>query len=98
MRAFPTRQQSHFSKSGLLMSSIDRTPESEVPFPSTGRWRSAQFSTLVIAVLVAIGLAATVSCKPQGEANTRRIKVTGSDTMVNLAGAWAAEFKKKHPD
>ena len=34
----------------------------------------------------------------QSKAQAMTIRVEGSDTMVNLAQAWAEEYKKKHPE
>jgi phosphate transport system substrate-binding protein len=38
------------------------------------------------------------SKKEAGEAGKNSILVTGSDTMVNVAQAWAEEYMKSHPD
>jgi phosphate transport system substrate-binding protein len=35
---------------------------------------------------------------PREPAAAKAIRVTGSDTMVNVAQAWAEEYMKKHPD
>ncbi len=52
--------------------------------------------------LIAIGtvlLAATLGCfSNSGQRDDGTIRITGSDTMVNLAQAWAEEYQKDHPD
>ena len=35
---------------------------------------------------------------PAPESGDHVIRVTGSDTMVNLAQAWAENYRKSHPD
>ncbi len=54
----------------------------------------------VVARLVAVGvlmLAAGGGCT-RGDRDGDTVKLTGSDTMVNLAQAWAAAFGKEHPN
>ena len=53
------------------------------------------------AALAAVLVAAFSGCgQPPGGPDMQRrvIRVEGSDTMVNLAGAWAEEYKKIRPD
>ena len=45
-------------------------------------------------VIVGVGLAATIGCRRSGQ----DLRVEGSDTMVNLAQAWAEKYHQKHPD
>ncbi|MEN6449870.1 MAG: phosphate ABC transporter substrate-binding protein [Thermoguttaceae bacterium] len=42
-------------------------------------------------------MVASLGCG-RGANKTQTIRVTGSDTMVNVAQAWAEEYMKKHPD
>ncbi len=54
-----------------------------------GKWRI---------VLLGCMLAAVVGCKGKDSASGSSIRVTGSDTMVNLAQAWAEQYHKKNAD
>jgi phosphate transport system substrate-binding protein len=58
---------------------------------------TAALRSIAVLLTAAIALPTVTSCayRPEG-ANT--IKITGSDTMVQLAQAWAEAFMKKHPD
>jgi phosphate transport system substrate-binding protein len=49
----------------------------------------------VLAVAGALAVATVSGCSNQNE---NAIKITGSDTMVNLAQAWAEGFRGDHPD
>ncbi len=49
----------------------------------------------VLAVAVALAVATVSGCSTKNE---NAIKITGSDTMVNLAQAWAEGFRGDHPD
>jgi phosphate transport system substrate-binding protein len=55
--------------------------------------------TLSLIALLSYGLAQT-GCKPKDQAGSTRstIQNKGSDTMVNVAQAWAEAYKKLHPD
>jgi len=78
------------------MTQNNSTPASKPRVLSLCRAWEGGFCPFVLILLAGFGVTTIVSCGPRGDART--IKVTGSDTMVNLAGAWAAAFKKKHPD
>jgi len=43
-------------------------------------------------------LVASSGCFNSGRRDDRRIRITGSDTMVNLAQAWAEAYQVNHPD
>jgi len=45
-------------------------------------------------VIVGVGLAATIGCRRSGQ----DLRVEGSDTMVNLAQAWAEKYHQQHPE
>jgi phosphate transport system substrate-binding protein len=49
---------------------------------------------LLCSVLLAAGLATVAGCGRSGDV----IRVEGSDTMVNLAQAWAERYRAGHPD
>ncbi len=53
----------------------------------------------IVALLGAAMMPLAVGCSPRGAAEDSfdTVRVTGSDTMVNLAQAWAEEFNKDHP-
>lgn len=48
--------------------------------------------------IVLVALAALLMGVPSSAKNSQSIQVKGSDTMVNLAQAWAEEFMKAKPD
>jgi phosphate transport system substrate-binding protein len=50
------------------------------------------------AVLAAAGALAVATVSGCSSKNENAIKITGSDTMVNLAQAWAEGFRGDHPD
>jgi phosphate transport system substrate-binding protein len=56
----------------------------------------------VFLMTVGIGLAATIGCRrggqDQGSAGGSIVRVEGSDTMVNLAQAWAERYHALNPD
>lgn len=53
----------------------------------------------LVALLGALMMPLAAGCSPRGGAEDSfdTVRVTGSDTMVNLAQAWAEEFNKDHP-
>jgi phosphate transport system substrate-binding protein len=61
------------------------------------------FRSLTLAVsLLAVATACSRTDQPAGDANAASssgtlIRITGSDTMVNLVQAWAENYKKVHP-
>lgn len=63
--------------------------------------RAKSIRFLAVAATAAVVLAGCSSPKQDGGAGSgerRTLIVKGSDTMVQLAQAWAEEFMKKHPD
>jgi phosphate transport system substrate-binding protein len=57
--------------------------------------RSALAAGLVVGLLA---LAVVPACSRASRSSEGAIKVTGSDTMVNLANAWSEAFNQSHPD
>ncbi len=51
----------------------------------------------MLTCLALLAIAATASCSRAGR-DDDTIRITGSDTMVNLAQAWAEAYQKSHPD
>jgi phosphate transport system substrate-binding protein len=55
----------------------------------------------IASVLLAVTIAVTSACsqekRPAGTQSTTSIQVKGSDTMVNVAQAWAEEYRKVEP-
>jgi phosphate transport system substrate-binding protein len=49
-------------------------------------------------IAAAITVAAPCGCRSRENASVVSIRVDGSDTMVNVAQAWAENYHKKHPD
>jgi phosphate transport system substrate-binding protein len=59
--------------------------------------RTLALSAVVLAVLAA-PLVAVVGCFSKPGLSDSTIRITGSDTMVNLAQAWAEAYRVSHPD
>ena len=51
----------------------------------------------MLTCLALLAIAATTGCSRAGR-DDDTIRITGSDTMVNLAQAWAEAYQKSHPD
>jgi phosphate transport system substrate-binding protein len=52
----------------------------------------------IAAALAAVACAASVGCFSGSGSRDSTIRITGSDTMVNLAQAWAEAYRESHPD
>lgn len=61
---------------------------------------SNRCTRIAVFLLLNVGSLSMVGCRSSESSPTsdRTIRVEGSDTMVNLAQAWAEEYHKKHPD
>ena len=60
--------------------------------------RSPRVLRLGGVLALVIVAATTVGCFSNSRRDDSRIRITGSDTMVNLAQAWAEAYQKNHPD
>ena len=61
-----------------------------------GHW--AILATTTCLLLATTGCGSGGSRSRDGQGGEEIIRVEGSDTMVNLAQAWAEEYNKTHPD
>lgn len=63
--------------------------------PYTSRSKLRELISKPAFAIIAVAALCCTSCSSQ---NDNAIKITGSDTMVNLAQAWAEAFRQNHPD
>lgn len=61
-------------------------------------WIKSQEGQNVVAEIGYVPIAAVEPPADQQSPEAATIKVTGSDTMVNLAAAWAEKYRAKHPN
>ena len=60
--------------------------------------RNFVWASLVLGVALVLGCGGGGDDSSGGGESSSIIRVEGSDTMVNLAQAWAEEYNKVHPD
>lgn len=57
-----------------------------------------RLTSMVHAAIAALVTATSTGCFSDFGSDDSRIRITGSDTMVNLAQAWAEAYHEEHPD
>ncbi len=67
--------------------------ETIVPMPRSSIRRALSLTLLGVAALLGVA-----GCSPGAASQEGTIRITGSDTMVNLAQAWAEAYQVDHPD